>query len=119
MDDNSNETKDEKQNELDDNLKNAKPKEKEELTSIPTLEKEEFFDINGKVNFIWQEKCSKKGYERPVIIHRAILGSVERMIAILIEHYAGKFPFWLSPVQITVIPVNKMNQNDTPFSEIT
>lgn len=38
--------------------------------------------------------------ERPVIIHRAILGSVERMFAILCEHYAGKWPFWLSPRQV-------------------
>lgn len=41
----------------------------------------------------------------PVIIHRAILGSVERMIAILCESYAGKWPFWLSPRQIMVVPV--------------
>ncbi|KAL3288603.1 hypothetical protein HHI36_003040 [Cryptolaemus montrouzieri] len=43
--------------------------------------------------------------KRPVIIHRAILGSVERMIAILTESYAGKWPFWLSPRQAMVIPV--------------
>lgn len=42
---------------------------------------------------------------RPVIIHRAILGSVERMIAILTESYAGKWPFWLSPRQAMVVPV--------------
>ncbi|CAK9293130.1 unnamed protein product [Gordionus sp. m RMFG-2023] len=42
---------------------------------------------------------------RPVIIHRAILGSLERMIAILTENYAGKWPFWLSPNQIAVLPV--------------
>ncbi|XP_072920476.1 threonine--tRNA ligase 1, cytoplasmic isoform X2 [Hemitrygon akajei] len=42
---------------------------------------------------------------RPVIIHRAILGSVERMIAILTENYGGKWPFWLSPRQVMVIPV--------------
>ncbi|KAJ1914149.1 hypothetical protein IWQ60_008919 [Tieghemiomyces parasiticus] len=41
----------------------------------------------------------------PVIIHRAILGSLERMLAILIEHYAGKWPFWLSPRQAKIIPV--------------
>ena len=40
------------------------------------------------------------GMERPVIIHRAILGSVERMFAILTEHFAGKWPFWLSPRQV-------------------
>lgn len=42
---------------------------------------------------------------RPVIIHRAVLGSVERMIAILCENYAGKWPFWLSPRQIMVVPI--------------
>ncbi|XP_045865701.1 threonine--tRNA ligase 2, cytoplasmic [Meles meles] len=50
---------------------------------------------------------SKDGDDKrnPVIIHRAILGSVERMIAILSENYAGKWPFWLSPRQVMVIPV--------------
>ncbi|XP_012669823.2 threonine--tRNA ligase 1, cytoplasmic isoform X2 [Clupea harengus] len=43
---------------------------------------------------------------RPVIIHRAILGSVERMIAILTENYAGKWPLWLSPRQVMFVPVN-------------
>ncbi|KAN0136810.1 threonyl-tRNA synthetase [Lactarius tabidus] len=42
---------------------------------------------------------------RPVIIHRAILGSMERFIAIITEHFAGKWPFWLSPRQVLVIPV--------------
>jgi threonyl-tRNA synthetase len=42
---------------------------------------------------------------RPVMIHRAILGSVERMIAILTENFGGKWPFWLSPRQVIVIPV--------------
>jgi threonyl-tRNA synthetase len=42
---------------------------------------------------------------RPVIIHRAIFGSFERFIAILIEHYAGAFPVWLAPVQAMVIPI--------------
>jgi len=40
-----------------------------------------------------------------VVIHRAILGSFERFIAILIEHYAGAFPLWLSPVQAIVLPI--------------
>jgi threonyl-tRNA synthetase len=41
----------------------------------------------------------------PVMLHRAILGSMERFIAILIEHYAGRFPFWLAPVQIAVASI--------------
>ncbi|KIX06825.1 threonine-tRNA ligase [Rhinocladiella mackenziei CBS 650.93] len=47
------------------------------------------------------------GMARPVMIHRAIIGSFERFIAILCEHFAGKWPFWLSPRQILVIPVMK------------
>lgn len=43
--------------------------------------------------------------ERPVMIHRAIVGSLERFIAILTEHFAGKWPFWLSPRQVLVVPV--------------
>lgn len=44
--------------------------------------------------------------QRPVMLHRALLGSVERFMGILIEHFAGKFPLWLSPVQVEVIPVS-------------
>jgi threonyl-tRNA synthetase len=43
----------------------------------------------------------------PVVIHRALLGSLERFIGIVIEHYAGAFPFWLAPVQIRIIPVGE------------
>jgi threonyl-tRNA synthetase len=43
----------------------------------------------------------------PYVIHRALLGSLERFIGILIEHYAGAFPFWLAPVQIRIVPVGE------------
>jgi threonyl-tRNA synthetase len=43
---------------------------------------------------------------RPVIIHRAPFGSMERFVSILIEHYAGNFPFWLAPTQISVLPIS-------------
>jgi threonyl-tRNA synthetase len=43
----------------------------------------------------------------PYVIHRASFGSLERFIGILIEHYAGAFPFWLAPVQVRVIPVGE------------
>jgi threonyl-tRNA synthetase len=46
----------------------------------------------------------------PVVIHRALLGSLERFIGILIEHYAGDFPFWLAPVQARVLPVGLGHQ---------
>nr|XP_045378521.1 threonine--tRNA ligase 2, cytoplasmic isoform X1 [Camelus bactrianus] len=56
---------------------------------------------------------SKDGHDKknPVIIHRAILGSLERMIAILSENYGGKWPFWLSPRQVMVIPVGPTCEN--------
>ena len=43
---------------------------------------------------------------RPVMIHRALLGSMERFVGILIEHYGGRFPAWLAPVQAVVLPVS-------------
>ena len=47
------------------------------------------------------------GKERPIMIHRALLGSLERFFSILIEHYAGAFPVWLSPVQIKLVAVSE------------
>ena len=47
---------------------------------------------------------------RPIMIHRAVFGSVERFIGTLIEHYAGAFPLWLAPVQVAVIPIKDENQ---------
>ena len=46
---------------------------------------------------------------RPIMIHRVLLGSIERFIGILIEHYAGKFPAWLAPVQVKVLPISDKN----------
>jgi threonyl-tRNA synthetase len=46
----------------------------------------------------------------PVMIHRALIGSFERFIGILIEHFAGAFPFWLAPVQLRVIPVGESHR---------
>ncbi|MDA7596762.1 His/Gly/Thr/Pro-type tRNA ligase C-terminal domain-containing protein, partial [Gammaproteobacteria bacterium] len=43
----------------------------------------------------------------PIMIHRALLGSVERFFGILVEHFAGKFPLWLAPVQVSVLPINQ------------
>ena len=44
---------------------------------------------------------------RPIMIHRVCFGSIERFIGILIEHYAGKFPFWLAPVQVKILPISE------------
>ncbi|MBT3690653.1 threonine--tRNA ligase [Candidatus Woesearchaeota archaeon] len=61
------------------------------------------FSMPEKFNLEYTGKDSHK--HRPVMIHRAILGSLERFLGILIEHYAGKFPLWLSPVQVKIITV--------------
>lgn len=45
--------------------------------------------------------------ERPVVIHRTVLGSIERFIGILIEHYGGRFPIWLAPVQVIILPITE------------
>jgi threonyl-tRNA synthetase len=52
----------------------------------------------------------------PVMIHRALFGSLERFIGILIENYAGKFPFWISPLQVVVIPISE--EFDTYAKEV-
>ncbi|KAG5362159.1 Threonine--tRNA ligase, cytoplasmic [Yarrowia sp. C11] len=65
------------------------------------------FDLNFKNSAAMGEGEADSAalYTRPVMIHRAIYGSFERMTAILCEHFAGKWPFWLSPRQVLVIPV--------------
>mgnify|MGYP001373611640 FL=1 len=56
-----------------------------------------------RFNLEYTDSEGKK--QRPVMIHRAVAGSLERFMAIMIEHFAGNFPLWLSPVQVAVIPV--------------
>ena len=52
------------------------------------------------------EYIAKDGtHQRPVMIHRALFGSIERFFAVLLEHYAGAFPAWLAPVQVLGVPV--------------
>lgn len=64
-------------------------------------------DEYDEEDFVWKEGKLRPGFARPVIIHRAVLGSVERFMAILIEHCAGKWPFWLSPRQIIICPLSE------------
>jgi threonyl-tRNA synthetase len=56
--------------------------------------------------FTWEEGVVKPGFKRPCIVHRAILGSVERFAAILIEHFGGKWPFWINPKQVSICTVS-------------
>ncbi|KAI0305184.1 tars protein [Multifurca ochricompacta] len=62
-------------------------------------------DFQLPERFNLKYRSAEESVNRPVIIHRAILGSMERFIAIITEHFAGKWPFWLSPRQVLVIPV--------------
>jgi threonyl-tRNA synthetase len=62
-------------------------------------------DFNQPERFNLQYTAADGTHQRPVMIHRALLGSIERFFAILLEHYAGAFPVWLSPVQVVGIPV--------------
>jgi threonyl-tRNA synthetase len=62
-------------------------------------------DFNMPERFDLEYKNAEGGVSRPVMVHRAVLGSLERFMGILIEHYGGPFPLWLSPVQISVIPI--------------
>jgi threonyl-tRNA synthetase len=57
---------------------------------------------------------------RPVMLHRAPFGSLERFVAVLIEHCAGNFPLWLSPTQIAVLPISEKYQEyaDTIFKQL-
>lgn len=64
---------------------------------IRELKDKEDYDVCGKL---------KHGFRRPYMIHRAVLGSIERCMAILTEVYGGKWPFWLSPRQVIVLPLS-------------
>jgi threonyl-tRNA synthetase len=70
---------------------------------IPTVQLD--FATCKRFNLVYTDAKGKQ--VNPVMVHRAILGSYERFIALLIEHFAGAFPLWLSPVQVKIISVGK------------
>jgi len=70
------------------------------------------FAMPEKFDLTYDEKDGQK--HRPVMIHRTIYGSLERFLGILIEHYAGKFPLWLSPVQVKIL---SMTDRSVKFAE--
>jgi threonyl-tRNA synthetase len=67
-------------------------------------------DFNQPELFELEYTAPDGSRQRPVMIHRALLGSIERFFAILLEHYAGAFPVWLSPVQVVGIPVSEAHE---------
>jgi len=65
------------------------------------------FNLPKRFNLKYSDNSGK--IKQPIMIHRALLGSLERFFGILIEHYAGFFPLWLSPVQAIVVPITDKN----------
>jgi threonyl-tRNA synthetase len=68
-------------------------------------------DYNLPERFELEYKGSDNVAHRPVMIHRAPFGSMERFVAVLIEHTAGKFPLWLTPDQVIILPISEKYQN--------
>ncbi|HRY62422.1 MAG TPA: threonine--tRNA ligase [Candidatus Paceibacterota bacterium] len=64
-------------------------------------------DFNLPERFSLEFTNEKGEKERPVVIHRAISGSLERFMGVMIEHYAGHFPTWLAPVQVSILPISE------------
>ncbi len=71
-------------------------------------------DFNQPARFNLSFKNEKNEDEQPVVIHRAISGSLERFMGIMIEHFAGTFPLWLAPEQVRIIPVG---ENFFPYAD--
>jgi threonyl-tRNA synthetase len=69
-------------------------------------------DMNFPERFDLTYVSSEGREERPVVIHRTVLGSLERFIGILIEHYAGRFPLWLAPVQVAVLSITRDQEDE-------
>jgi len=65
------------------------------------------FDFNLPQRFGLEYVAEDGSRQQPLMVHRALFGSVERFFGVLIEHYAGAFPLWLSPVQVAVIPISE------------
>jgi threonyl-tRNA synthetase len=65
------------------------------------------FDFNLPARFALEFVGVDGARHQPLMVHRALLGSVERFFGILIEHYAGAFPLWLAPTQVIICPVSE------------
>lgn len=63
------------------------------------------FDFNLPERFDLTYVASDGLHKRPIMIHRALLGAIERFFGVLVEHYAGNFPLWLAPVQVRLLPI--------------
>ena len=68
-------------------------------------------DFQMPLNFEIDYTDADGSKKRPIMLHRVCFGSVERFIGILIEHFAGKFPTWLAPIQVKVLPVSEKSRD--------
>jgi threonyl-tRNA synthetase len=68
------------------------------------------FDFNLPARFELEYVGEDGGRHQPVMVHRALFGSVERFFGVLIEHYAGAFPLWLAPVQVGLVPISERHK---------
>src|SRR6185437_2089141 len=66
------------------------------------------FVMPKRFNLVYTNKQGKE--EQPIVIHRSSIGAIERVMAFLIEKYAGAFPLWLAPVQIAILPIADRHQ---------
>jgi len=69
------------------------------------------FDFNLPARFELEYVGEDGGRHQPVMVHRALFGSIERFFGVLIEHYAGAFPLWLAPVQVGLVPISEKHLN--------
>lgn len=83
---------------IDIQMKNANSKEDTAFTV------QYDFVMPQRFNLVYTNEHGQE--EQPIVIHRSSIGAIERVIALLIEHYAGAFPAWLSPVQVVVLPIS-------------
>jgi threonyl-tRNA synthetase len=72
------------------------------------------FDFNMPARFEMEYVGEDGERHQPVMVHRALFGSVERFFGVLIEHYAGAFPLWLAPVQVGIVPISERH---VPYAE--
>ncbi len=68
------------------------------------------FDFNLPARFELEYVGEDGARHQPVMVHRALFGSVERFFGVLIEHYAGAFPLWLAPIQVGLVPISERHK---------
>jgi threonyl-tRNA synthetase len=76
------------------------------------------FNLPERFGISYIEENGQKN--QPIMLHRALMGSLERFFGCLVEHYAGAFPLWLAPVQVTLLPITDQNQEyaDEVFTKL-